>query len=214
MKTATERVSQRTGRTAGLHETTAEWVMLSFPRGYQGLAVDVGASDGVYESNTMILEESRWTVLCIEPNPNFYTELKRRRCFPMWAACDAPERINGAVADFHLHLDDPSCYSALRPTPHPLWKPECGAKWETITVPVKTLDSCLEEAGFGRLDFVSIDTEGTELDVLKGIDLARWKPKLLTVEAWDKDNPIVDYLGGCGYRRTGRALVNDYYERR
>ena len=75
------------------------------------------------------------------------------------------------------------------------------------------LDDCLTRAGFPELHALSIDTEGTELDVLKGLDLAKWRPKAMVVECWDAVNPIVDYLKAFGYERVQRRVVNDFYLR-
>ena len=53
----------------------------------------------------------------------------------------------------------------------------------SIEVPIRTLDSILDEANApARLDFLSIDVEGHEIDVLRGFDFARWNPRLILLE--------------------------------
>ena len=50
-------------------------------------------------------------------------------------------------------------------------------------MPVRTLDSILEEAGaHPGFDFLSIDVEGHEIEVLRGFDIARWRPRLILLE--------------------------------
>ena len=67
----------------------------------------------------------------------------------------------------------------------------------------------LEEAK--NIDFISIDTENTELDVLKGIDLNVYNVKLFVVEN-NYDEPFCeDYLKQYGYRKINRIAVNDFY---
>ena len=56
------------------------------------------------------------------------------------------------------------------------------------TVKTRTLERLLEEVGFPKLDVLSIDCEHTESDVLRGINLGRWKPKCIIVE--DQQGPI------------------------
>ena len=83
-----------------------------------------------------------------------------------------------------------------------------------IKVPVRRLDSILEEVEFTKdIDFISIDTEGTELDVLKGIDLDVWNVKLLVVENNHNDSIIENYLHDYGYIKDRRYKVNDFYMR-
>ena len=51
-----------------------------------------------------------------------------------------------------------------------------------ITVDILTLDEILQQQNTTTLDFVSIDVEGTQLEVLKGFTLQKWKPRLLDIE--------------------------------
>ncbi|MBC1270328.1 FkbM family methyltransferase, partial [Trichormus variabilis FSR] len=53
-----------------------------------------------------------------------------------------------------------------------------------IQVPAKTLESILDKfAELPQIDFLSLDVEGYELDVLKGINLVKYQPKYILVEA-------------------------------
>jgi FkbM family methyltransferase len=187
-----------------------DFLLAQFPPGFQGTAVEVGAYDGHTHSITLLLEQAGWTCLCIEPNPGPAKMLKKRRPFVIEAAC-GPD--NTEEADFYIHLDNPEAHSGLRVVPHHVWRPNPGAKFETVKVRVRTLDSCLEELGFDHLDVMAIDTEGTELDVLRGADLARWSPRFIVAESWDKVTPITTYLEERGYRLVRRSGVNMIYER-
>jgi FkbM family methyltransferase len=61
-------------------------------------------------------------------------------------------------------------------------QPSAAASYE-ITVPARTLTSILEEVGPPKIDFFSLDVEGFELEVLKGLDLDRFRPEFILVEA-------------------------------
>jgi FkbM family methyltransferase len=81
-------------------------------------------------------------------------------------------------------------------------------------VEVRTLDDILAKTGFaphGRLDFVTIDTEGTEVDVLKGFSLEQWQPKLVVVENNYADNEIRTHMKSRGYFLTRRHKINDFF---
>jgi hypothetical protein len=59
---------------------------------------------------------------------------------------------------------------------------EMGATVEEVMVPMRRLDDLLAEAGVAAIDFITIDVEGAEMEALAGIDLARWKPRVVILE--------------------------------
>jgi FkbM family methyltransferase len=186
-------------------------ILKHFPPGYQGHAIDVGASDGVSINTTLLLEKQfRWTVLSVEPNPEFKPYLEANRAFVEICACGSKPQTD---AEFYVHLDNPEAYSALTVAHHPVEHPNDGARWKRITVPVRTLDQLLEKWEFPRLDVLCVDVEGTELDVLKGCDLRRWQPKVIVVESWDKTGPVHDYLKELGYSLVDTSVHNYVYLR-
>jgi hypothetical protein len=92
---------------------------------------------------------------------------------------------------------------------------------EEIEVPVsvRTLDSCLDEFNetmtFRSIDFISIDVEGGELEVLEGFNIAFWKPTLFVIENNDEPHvkAVKEYLEPFGYKLDQRLEVNDFYIR-
>jgi hypothetical protein len=65
-----------------------------------------------------------------------------------------------------------------------------------------------------RIDLVSIDTEGCELDVLDGFDLDRFKPRILVIENDRPSGTAIElYLLDRGYRKFHRVKINDFYVR-
>ncbi|MGB6511295.1 MAG: FkbM family methyltransferase, partial [Xanthobacteraceae bacterium] len=82
----------------------------------------------------------------------------------------------------------------------------------TIDVPVRTLDDILEQAGApAPIDFVSIDVEGHEVEVLSGFDLARWRPRLVLVEDHVTSLATHRCLTRAGYRLIRRTGPNGWY---
>jgi FkbM family methyltransferase len=184
------------------------WVTKVFPRDFVGYAVEVGAYNGQAGSTTLALQQAGWTTLAIEPNPDLEPGLKLCRPLYRMYACGSAS----GEAEFHINEADPPCYSSLNPTKnHPVWHPAEGAIWKTVTVPVRTLDSILDEVAFTQLDFLSIDTEGTELDVLNGFTMSRWKPKVVIVESWDDQSPVIAWMENRAYKRVHRHVVNDFF---
>ena len=192
----------------------SQWIIDQFEPGYRGWCVDVGASDGISISTTWSLEKVHyWGVLCVEANPDFGPALKQRR---MWVEMCACSDRSADSAEFHVNEENPESFSALKIAEHPLvrkWADpqKAGLPWKKIRVPVKTLDELLAKWEFPRLDALCVDVEGGELEVLKGCDLERWKPRVIVSEAWDSGHEY-PYLYKHGYRMVARNVHNDLYK--
>ena len=82
-----------------------------------------------------------------------------------------------------------------------------------IEVPGRTLDSIIDEHAAGRqVDFFSLDVEGFELEVLKGLDLTKHAPKYLLIETSRLDE--VSAALGHRYEMIEQMSAHDYFFRR
>jgi FkbM family methyltransferase len=178
-----------------------------------GFFVDVGAFDGVHLSNTYAFERRGWEGLCVEAAPFYYAQCTknrpRSRCCNV--ACTAVEKglvefqfersglFSGIAADVKAVTD---VYSRAQ-------LPFDG--FDTVRVPSATLNRLLAGTDV-RIDFVSIDVEGTEIDVLSGFDLARYRPRVLVVEAnsAEERQALVEHLAARGYT-LARALAWNHF---
>jgi FkbM family methyltransferase len=181
-----------------------------------GVCVEVGAANGFRGSNTLYFEKMGWRTLCIEPNPEYYDMVNSTRKESIQCAC-GPE--NASDIPFTIYdigqRNIMSSVSGLRPDERLVKEHEdknlINRSYQ-ILVDVRTLDSVLTEAKFEKdIDFISIDTEGTELDVLHGLDLTHWNIKLLVVENNYNDKNIEEYLNKFGYIKDTRWKINDFY---
>src|SRR5262249_50862923 len=86
--------------------------------------------------------------------------------------------------------------------------------FRSIRVPSASLDGLLA-GGTAQIDFVSIDVEGAELEVLKGFDLERYQPRVLVIEAnKPEERHALDlHLGPRGYRLARSLAWNHFYVR-
>jgi FkbM family methyltransferase len=188
----------------------------AFSKNYKGYAVDVGASDGWLCSNTLALEENGWDVLCIEPNPRFECEKNRKRVLNVAVGRENLDDQDFSVVtipdgDGYTNGNWSAC-SALHPDQEAMAAhSKLISNVEKIKVNVRTLDWCLEEANFPKLDFVSIDTEGGDMDVLLGWDIKKWLPRMIIIENWNERQPFGAVLSVFNYERIGRLGVNDIF---
>lgn len=166
-----------------------------------GYAVEVGANDGVSGSNAKHFEDKGWIVMCIEPNPMLEAPGRKTRKLWRQIACGDSHAWDptftivwqypwGSFSGFHTQEIPPNLSA---PT---------IANQPTVTVEIDTLDHILKDAGFPRLDLLTIDVEGHELATLKGIDLNKWRPKIIVAEAWDEKakDAICRYLERYSYK--------------
>ena len=78
-------------------------------------------------------------------------------------------------------------------------------------VEVRTFDDVLAEAGNPKLDLVSIDVEGIELQVLRGFNLERHRPTVLLIEDHLQKMDVHRHVKRHGYRLVKRTGCNNWY---
>jgi len=169
-----------------------------------GFFVEVGANEPQRGSQTWPLEQAGWTGILVEPQPELATQLRQsRRARVVAAACSSPENAGGVVT---LYLSGP--HSSL----HPGLAVASSVSHGTMRVPARTLDDILVDAGApAPIDFVSIDVEGHEVEVLRGFDIARWRPRLILVEDHVTSLATHRFLTRAGYRLIRRTGLNGWY---
>lgn len=169
----------------------------------RGYFVEVGANQAEALSQTFDLEKRGWSGVLIEPQPRLADDLRRRRSAKVFAEACSSRRNSGSRMRLHLAGPNSSFDPRLNLAevkPH-----------DVIDVPVRTLDEILIEAGAPLIDFISIDVEGHELDVLDGFDLARWRPGLILIEDLLLHLQLHRVLVRRGYRWLRRTGINNWY---
>ncbi len=169
-----------------------------------GYFVEVGANEPRERSQTYHLEQAGWTGVLVEPQPALADMLRAQRSAKVFAvACSGPQNA-GQMLPFHVAGP---LSSLNRESMAPGAAPEA-----VIEVPIRTLDSILAEAGAPeQFDFLSIDVEGHEIEVLRGFDIARWRPQLILLEDHVADLAKHRYLKAAGYRLIRRYENNGWY---
>jgi FkbM family methyltransferase len=169
-----------------------------------GFFVEVGANDPHARSQTFDLEQAGWSGILIEPQPDLAEKLRANRKAKVFSvACSGPQNEGKTL---QLHVAGP--LSSLNRD-----KMAAGSTPErVIEVPVRTLNGVLEEGGAARgFDFLSIDVEGHELEVLSGFDARRWRPQLILLEDHVENLDKHHALGAMDYRLIRRFENNGWY---
>ncbi len=187
------------------HQAESRLKELFFGDSAEGWYVEVGANDPVRQSQTWHLEQKGWRGALIEPIDELCDQLRAARPHStvVQAACGAPGQQG--VADFHVARA--SGQSTLTPG-----AANVGIDFaRVIQVQVRTLDEILDDLKLPRLDFISIDVEGLQLEVLRGLTLARHRPRLLFIEDHLHDLLTHRHLQSQGYRLVKRTGLNGWY---
>jgi FkbM family methyltransferase len=167
-----------------------------------GFYVDVGCNDPIRWSNTYLFYLHGWSGLLLDGNQQLVDQCRRRRPVDTSDCCLLGEAEGeGEIAIY----DDHAISSAV--VAHNAERRSQAQLIEKRRVPIRSLTSVLSEHGApARIDFLSIDVEGMDLMVLKGLDFDIYKPRLIAIEdaAFDPLRPlesdIVKFLRDRGYR--------------
>jgi FkbM family methyltransferase len=165
-----------------------------------GYFVEVGVGDGINHSNSLLLENDYgWNGVLVEPNRDSHDSIRAKRkakLVTQAAYSRGGESVGftsmqgvGELSGIRGHLD------ASRVT----------SDTQTYEVSTETLDTILATASAPQnIDFMSIDTEGSEMEVLKGLSLDRWKVDFFAIEhnhQHGKLNALRQHLEPAGYRQ-------------
>jgi FkbM family methyltransferase len=178
-----------------------------------GTYVDVGGGHPVADNVSFWFYLKGWRGLVVEPQQalaDIYAHVRPRDR----TACCLAGPTEGE-AEFHV-VDRLHGFSSTR-REHAAGAGQFGAGFKTVRAPVRTLSGLLDEAGLGPIDFLKIDVEGAEAEVLAGLDLKRFRPRVVLIEAvapgsmaeaWSAWEPE---LLGKGYRFAFFDRLNRFY---
>ncbi|WP_293676884.1 FkbM family methyltransferase [uncultured Phenylobacterium sp.] len=189
------------------------WVLYELGSPTGGYFVEIGACDGVSFSNTYLLEKQfAWTGIVVEPSRVWYPKLRENRACAVdercvWGETGASVLFNEASVAMHATIDsysDGDMHAESR---------RVGRRYAVETV---SLNDLLRTWGApGRIDYLSLDTEGSELDILSAFDFDAHDVRLITVEHnyTDRRQAIFDLLTAKGFARKFESLsrVDDWY---
>ena len=181
----------------------------------EGYFVEFGATDGVHLSNTWLLEkEYDWTGILAEPARVWHEDLRANRSSNIDTDCVYAS--TGDQIEFNMtHLPELSTIANFSSTDGHASSRKAGAIYK---VPTISLEDLLKRHGAPReIDYLSIDTEGSEFSILERFPFDQWMVQIITVEhnySPTRDK-IADLMHRNGYRRKfeGLSRWDDWYVR-
>jgi FkbM family methyltransferase len=183
-----------------------EWIIRDhFQDRRDGVFLDVGANHYRNQNNTYFLETTLgWSGIAIDALEEFAADYQTFRPRTKFVALFASD-VADSFVQFFVPADNKLVASASRE-----FTVREGAPGVGRTVPTTTLNVVLEQAGITRLDFMSMDIELSEPRALAGLDIERYRPELVCIEAHlDVRQQILDYFARHGYTVVGKYLRAD-----
>jgi len=187
------------------------------PNVERGVFIEIGANDGVSLSNTYYLEKRGWSGVVIEPLPNAFKKLEEaRRCMKVNACiCNYDGEttfleINGGC---EMLSGIPENYDSghVRRVRKNLKRHNATSR--EIVVPCFTLKTVLDMHGINHVNYLSIDTEGGELDILRSIDFQEISVDVVSVENNYFNATIENMMQANGYKLMTIAGVDEIYQK-
>ena len=144
-----------------------------------GFYIDVGANDPTAGSVTRCFYDLGWRGINVEPAREPFQRLAAARGRDINLNAGLSDR-KGSLRFFECVKESTwSTFSA----PDARWlRDHRGVEFEERAVPVLTLAQVCEQHASGEIDFLSIDAENHELEVIRGNDWTRWRPRIVVIE--------------------------------
>lgn len=178
-----------------------------FPEKNDGVFLDIGGNHPVMINNTYYYEQIGWTGLAFEPVKSknlLWKQERRTECLPIALGREEAER------EFVEYEDD--VMSGFKGNTD-----FDGAIRDTYMVKVRPLRVVLAEHNIRHVDFISIDVEGGEIDVLDGIDFENVDIYCILIEnnkGSKKAKMVRNFLIKKGYFLFGRLWLDDVWIKR
>lgn len=179
----------------------------------KGFFVEFGATNGITLSNTYLLEKQfGWTGILAEPAKMWHDDLKKNRTASIETNC--VWKTTGETLNFNeVAVGELSTIASFNEADSHKTSRNKGEVYQVKTISL--LDLLRQHNAPKHIDFLSIDTEGSEYEILKHFDFNSYSFKVIAVEHnyTILRESIYDLLTSKGYKRkyTGLSRWDDWY---
>ena len=179
---------------------------------YQGIMIEVGAGPTVFYSMSKHFRDNGWRCICIDPNPKFVNDHKKNgNEIHQLAISNYEGESEFSIVSTGMWDNeyDGISYSGLE-----IKYEMPNYKVDKIQVEVRTLNSLLDELTVENVDFISVDVEGSEIEVIEGFDVNRYNPKVILLENYTHDPKYETFMNSLGYKLNTKIKYNYIFEKK
>jgi FkbM family methyltransferase len=177
-----------------------------------GFYIDVGCFHPVRYSNTYLFYRRNWRGLCIDPSPIAGAQWQRYRSRDTVITAAVGQARGEA---YYVEFDDRPQYNRLYFGDDLSEIKEPCEPSRSSRIPVIPLTEILEKhmPKNTRVDLLSVDCEGMDLEVLRSNDFARFKPRVFVVEDHDlsPDTAVTRFAESVNMKLVAQALVSKIF---
>ena len=182
----------------------------------EGVFLEAGASNGIWQSNSYYLEKILgWNGILVEPNKNMFELCVKNRQNPknhfFNCALVSEEYPFDLIKGYFNEKDFENILMAQ--VDEVEQSEERNARWfgkQSVFVPAQTLNSIFNQVN-KKVDFLSLDVEGYELEALAGSNIETHRPTFVCIEVWedgDQQEKVIEYFNQRDYK------INRYFSQR
>ena len=170
----------------------------------KGFYIDVGANYPTIDSVTKYFYDKGWRGINIEPVKRLHADLQKERPNDINLQCGLGEKE--ATVVFREYPDTPghSTFETNQKKAH-------SEKYTDYDVPVVTLQQIFEEYKPAQVNFIKIDVEGYEYEVIAGNDWTKHRPEIICIEANHVAKDWSSILLTHKYKLFINDGLNEYY---
>lgn len=188
-----------------------------------GVLLEVGAARPDYLSVGASFRKLGWTVISVEPNPEFCAQHRAMGYDVLQYACSDEDRddVDFFVVDSNSaeYLDGNVSFETFSSLgingkfAQDLQATKVKTDVKTIRVKVRKLDTILAQhhPEVDRIDAIAVDVEGWELSVMRGLSLDKYKPRVVVLENLHKSLSYRTFMWKQGYACWKRLKPNEIY---
>jgi FkbM family methyltransferase len=196
-------------------QTGEDRILSFFLHQRTGFYIDVGCNDPLKYSSTFVFYLKGWSGIAIDANEAIVDRFQKTRQQDVCIAA----AVSDSERDVIFHRSESDTVSTIDEEVLEQWQDNWKFRPEDqVAVRTQTLTSILQKALPDQtmdIDFMTIDVEGHEFQVLSGLDFSRYRPKLISVEIHDLRtiflNRIYLLLVEKGYSLVGYVTMNAYF---
>lgn len=179
--------------------------------------LDIGAYHPTDLSNTYLFYENGGSGVCVEPNPSLFQSIKKERprdiCLNIGIG-------TGEIAEQEFYLMNPATLSTFsKQEAEKMLAEKSAFLIEKKMIPLENINSIIERHFKIAPDFISLDVEGLDVEILETFDFKRFRPKVFCVETVSftpdnkgiKDKEIFDIMARNDYEVYADTYVNTIF---